>query len=381
LPKWERKNRLRYRELGKTGESISILSLGCMRFPSKEVAVEIVAKAVELGINYFETSIGYVGGNSERWLGRGLGEAREKVMVSTKSHPTADGEGVSADGVRRAIDESLAKLGTDYVDFYHGWSVSRPKQYEACVRKGGWFDGVHRAKEEGLVKHIGVTTHAPPGLVMRMIDDGRWEVITVQYSLILQGYRDVVKAAHQKGIGVVVMGPLAGGLLALPSDLLKRVFAPQDQVAGALRYVLCDPGVSSVASGMTAVEEVEMNCAIIDALPQRMTIAHQEAIDARLSAELGEGLAQFESFFCGGCRYCLSVCPENIGPHNIFKAYNIVMLKGEPSNPQDIAQRAQNLLDRCIHCGECQEICPQDIDVPEHLERVRDYFLAQAASQ
>jgi predicted aldo/keto reductase-like oxidoreductase len=351
-----------------------------MRFPDEETAIEIVAKAVELGINYFETSIGYVGGNSERWLGKGLGKDREKVMVSTKSHPIVDGEGVSADGARRTIEESLEKLGTDHVDFYHGWSVSRPKQYEACVREGGWFDGIYRAKEEGLVKHIGITTHAPPELVMEMINDGRWETITVQYSLILRGYRDVVKTAHQKGIGVMIMGPLAGGLLALPSDLLKRVFAPDDQISGALKYVLCDPGVSSVASGMTSPAEVEANRAIIDALPENLSIAHQETIDDRLNAELGEGLAQFESFFCGGCRYCLSACPENIGPHNLFKAYNMVMLKGEPTNPEKIVQRAQGLLDRCTHCGACREICPQDIDVPEHLERVRDYFLAMAGT-
>ena len=189
---------MRYRELGKTGERVSALSLGCMRFPDEEAAVKIVAKAVELGINYFETSIGYVGGNSEHWLGKGLGQNREKVMVSSKSSPIVDGEGVSADGVRRTIEKSLEKLGADHVDFYHGWSVSRPKQYKACVRKGGWFDGVYKAKEEGLIKHIGITTHASPELAMEILNDGRWEVITVQYSLILRGYRDVIAAAHQR---------------------------------------------------------------------------------------------------------------------------------------------------------------------------------------
>jgi predicted aldo/keto reductase-like oxidoreductase len=369
---------LRYRELGDTGEKISALNLGCMRFPDEETAIQIVAKAIELGINYFETSIRYVNGNSERWLGKGLGQDRRKVMVSTKSPPIVNGEDVSADGVRRTLDESLAKLGTDYVDFYHGWSVSRPSQYKACLRKDGWFDGVYKAREEGLVRHIGITTHAPPELVMEMIDDGRWEVITVQYSLILQGYREVVEAAYEKGIGIVVMGPLAGGLLTLPSDLLKRVFTPDDQITGALKYVLCDPAVSSISSGMTSAAEVETNCAIVDAMPEDMSIADQEIIDTRLNAELGNDLAQFEALFCSGCRYCLSVCPENIGPHNIFKAYNMVMLKGKPPNPQKVAQQAQNFLDRCVLCGECQEICPQDINVPEHLERVRDYLLSKA---
>ena len=371
---------MRYREFGHTGEKISALSLGCMRFPDEETAVQIVARAIGLGINYFETSIRYLNGNSERWLGKGLGQDREKVMVSTKSTPIVNHQELGAEGVRRTLAESLEKLGTDYVDFYHAWTVNSPEQYAACLRKGGWFDGVYQAKEEGLVRHIGITTHAPPELVMQMIDDGRWEVITVQYSLILQGYQEVVRAAHEKGIGIVVMGPLAGGLLTLPSDLLKRVFAPDDQITGALKYVLCDPAVSSLASGMTSVAEVETNCAIVEAMPEDMSIADQETIDTRLNAELGDGLGQFEALFCSGCRYCLSVCPEKIGPHNIFKAYNLVMLKGEPPDPQKVAQQAQSLLDRCILCGECQEICPQDINVPEHLERVWDYMLSIAGA-
>ena len=230
---------MRYRKFGKLDRQVSALSLGCMRFPSEEAAFEIVAKAVELGINYFETSIRYVNRNSERWLGKGLGQDRKKVMVSTKSTPLVDGEGVSADGVRRTIDESLEKLGTDYVDFYHGWSVSRPPQYEACVRKGGWFESVYKAKEEGLVKHIGITTHAPPEMVMEMIDDGRWEVITVQYSLILRGYRDVVKAAYEKGIGIVVILCLVFSLvesqLILPSHLGHSRRAREHGAGGAVQ--------------------------------------------------------------------------------------------------------------------------------------------------
>ncbi len=367
---------MRYRDFGKTGERVSILSLGCMRFSDEQAAYEIVKQSLDLGINYFETCVGYCNGESERWVGKGLGSRRNEVMVSTKSHTIELGEPVSADEVRRLIDTQLDKLGTDHVDFYHGWSVSRPPQYDACVCKGGWWEGVYKAKQEGLVKHIGITTHAPPDMIMEMIDDGRWEVITVQYSLLLQNYRDIIHAAHQKGIGIMIMGPLAGGLLALPSDLLQSVFTPQDQVTGAFRYVLSDPAVSSVASGMTSAAEVQSNCALMDALPDKMTLHYQHSINKRLHEALGEDLAQFEAFFCGGCRYCLSVCPENIGPHNIFKAYNMVMLKGDPPNQHKIAMQADNMLSRCIHCGACQEICPQNIDVPEHLERVRDTFLA-----
>lgn len=367
---------MRYRDFGKTGERVSILSLGCMRFPDKQAAYEIVNRAIDMGINYYETSVGYCGGESEGWLGKGLGSRRDEVMVSTKSHTIERGEPATAENVRRLIDKQLANLGTDYVDFYHGWSVSRPSQYAACVRPGGWWDGVFKAKQEGLVKHIGITTHAPPDMIREIINDGRWEVITVQYSLLLQSYRDIVCAAHKKGIGIMIMGPLAGGLLALPSDLLREVFSPLDQVNGAFRYVLSDPAVSSVASGMTSPAEVQVNSTLMDALPDELTVDYQQHINTRLYEGLGEDLSKFEAFFCGGCRYCLSVCPENIGPHNIFKAYNMVMLKGDHPDRQKIAVQADQMLARCINCGACQEICPQDINVPEHLARVRDTFLS-----
>ena len=367
---------MRYRDFGKTGERVSMLSLGCMRFPDEQTAIEIVNEAVNQGINYFETSVGYIKGLSEKWLGKALGNRRDEVMVSTKSHTIESGNPVNANEVRRLIDGQLENLGMDYVDFYHGWSVSRPPQYEACTVKDGWYEGVLKAKNEGLIKHIGITTHAPPDMILKMIDDGRWEVITVQYSLLLQSYREIIHAAHQNGIGIMIMGPLAGGLLALPSNLLRKVFSPLDQVTGAFRYVLSDPAVSSVASGMTSAAEVINNSSLIGQLPDTLTLSYQDRVNERLYGILGEDLSQFEAFFCGGCRYCLSVCPENIGPHNIFKAYNMVMLNGDPADKAKIAGQANNFLTRCIHCGACQEICPQDIDVPEHLVRVRDTFLA-----
>ena len=208
---------MRYRDFGNTGLQVSVLSLGCMRFPSEQAAIRIVNEAIDQGINYYETSVGYLNGESERWLGHALGKRRGQVMVSTKSHTIEKRHPVGADEVRRLIDTQLENLNMDYVDFYHGWSVSRPPQYDACVVKGGWYEGVLKAKEQGLIKHIGITTHAPPDMIMKMIDDGRWEVITVQYSLLLQSYRDIIHAAHRKGVGVMIMGPLAGGLLTLPS--------------------------------------------------------------------------------------------------------------------------------------------------------------------
>jgi len=366
---------MKYRPLGNTGQKISTLSLGCMRFPDEETAVAIVQRSLDLGINYFETSVGYGGGNSEQWLGKALAQSgrRQDVMVSTKSSPSAKDARSPGEGLVEALELSLQRLGLEYVDFYHGWSVSSEAAYEMCVQTD-WLEELHKARDAGKVRHIGITSHGTPALVERIIDDGHFQVLTVQYSLILQSYRNVIAKAHAAGMGVVLMGPLAGGLLAGPSPVLEKVFAPDDQVTGALKYVLSDPGVSSAASGMTSVADVDANCAIIDALPDDLTIDYQAAVNETLRAELGDRLEEFEQLLCGGCRYCLNVCPEKIGPHNLFKAYNAAMLGAPVPNREKLVAGARKLRDKCTLCGLCVDACPQKINVPEHLDRIAEYF-------
>ena len=249
-------------------------------------------------------------------------------------------------------------------------------------RKGGWLDGVTRARDEGLIRHVGVTTHGTPDLVARMIDDGLFEVLTVQYSLVLQTHRAGIAAARKKGMGVVVMGPLAGGLLTGPSPLLEKAFAPYDQIAGAFRYVICDPGVSSAASGMTSVDQVERNCAIFDSFDDEPGIDYQQTVAGRIRGELDSArLEAFEKFLCGDCRYCLRVCPEGISPGQVFKPYNAVMLGADPGNAEKLVEQAEKMIEKCTCCGQCAEICPQKIYMPEHLKRVRETFAAMAKGQ
>ena len=114
---------MNYRVLGKTGESASLVSLGCMRFPDEETAVDIMQRSLLHGITYYETSENYCGGNSEVWLGRGLGARRDTVLVSTKSRVGTGDQQQTEDEVRRRIEVSLGKLGTDYLDFYQCWSI------------------------------------------------------------------------------------------------------------------------------------------------------------------------------------------------------------------------------------------------------------------
>jgi len=172
----------------------------------------------------------------------------------------------------------------------------------------------------------------------------------------------------------VLMGPLAGGLLAQPSPILPKVFAPDDQIAGALKYVLCDPAVSSAASGMTSPGDVDKNCAVVDSLPDDLDMSYQDAVNENIRLALGAKLDEFEKFLCGGCRYCASVCPEGINPSGVFKQYNAAMLGVEINNVDKLAETAGKLREKCVLCGKCLDVCPQKIDIPEHLERVQEFF-------
>lgn len=364
---------MQYRPFGKTGEKVSVVSLGCMRFEDEAQAVAVVSSAVDHGVNYFESSCQYCGGQSEGWLGKALGDRRGQVMVSTKSPPGEEGF-LSADEVRKSIDESLRNLGVDCIDFYHAWRVNSPERYESCRRKGGWLDGVRKAVGEGIVKHLGITSHSTPDHIMAILADDIFEAVTVQYSVILPAYRQVVDEARQRNVGVVVMGPLAGGLLAESSPILEQAFFPDDPIAGALKYVLSDAGVSTVASGMMSPREVEANCRAVAELSRVVSPGYQERVEERLRTALGEELCRLESAFCNGCRYCNSVCPEGLRPFDVFKPYNLVLLKGAPGAAEETAKRAGIIAEACTQCRTCEAVCPQHLNIPEHLECVKNHF-------
>ena len=359
---------MHYRPLGKTGIDISIVSLGCMGFVDDESAHATVQAGLDGGINYYETCRGYA--HSERRLGEGLGSRRGEIMISTKSYPeSVDGLSVG-DTMRKRLEEQLRRLNTDHVDFYHAWHATTEEDYANAIGPGGWLEAARKARDEGLIGHIGITTHAGPELVERMIDDGCWEVITLQYGLAVSATRPMVAKAHAKGMGVIVIGAMAGGMLAYPSALLREVFGADDQAAGALRYALSDPGVSSVASGMVWADEVRANCRAVDAMADHLSIDYQRQVDDRLAALLeSEDLAELKRYWCDGCGRCIAVCDKLVDPWSLLRAYDVAMLGGRPRDVSGLVAGCERVLGRCPECGRCADICPRGIDIPKHLER------------
>ncbi len=374
---------MHYRPLGQTGLDVSILALGCMGFVDDESAHATVQAALACGINYYETCWGYT--DSERRLGEGLGDRRGEVLVSTKSYPeSADGLSV-ADTMRKRLEEQLRRLNTDYVDFYHAWHTTTEEDYDNAVKPGGWLEAARKAQSEGLIRHIGITTHAPAHLVDRMIADGCWETITLQYSLVVPAYRGLVAKAHAGGIGVVAIGSMASGMLTSPSELLREIFAEENQATGALRYVLSDPGVSAVAAGMVWADEVRANSRAVDAMADDLSMDYPRAVDVRLADALErEGLADLKENWCDGCGECIAVCNGLVWPWNALRAYDAIMLGAIPRLPEELVKNCQWILSYCPDCGRCRDVCPRGIDIPVHVKRTEDLmqtFTADAGSR
>jgi predicted aldo/keto reductase-like oxidoreductase len=364
------------RPCGKTGLDFTVIGFGAMRLHGPDTArwAALVREAAQGGFNYFETSHRYCGSTSEIKVGEGLkGFPREKVYISTKS--SAD-DFVTADAVRKVIDESLKKLQVEYLDFYQLWGLSLKDWTEIATKKGGTLEGIRKAMDEGLIRHLGFTSHDTPENMIALLRTGEFESVTLQYNLINRVNEPVIAEAGRLGIGVVVMGPLHGGLLGTPSAVLDELFgegATDAAAEAAFRFVLSNPNVTSAISGMTTPEDVRQNKAIAE---RAKPLAAKEM--ERIDGELRKFMAAAESL-CTGCRYCMP-CAQGVGIFAVLKLANAARIYGLVEG----SRQAYSLFDKewpyedfkdashCTACGECLAKCPQKIDIPAELKKAHE---------
>ncbi len=368
---------MQYRKFGNTGIEISALGFGCMRLPenAKEgytvddsLATPMLQRAYELGVNYFDTAYYYLNGNSEIALGRAVKGFRDKVYLSTK---IPVGEVEKPSDYRRFLESSLKKMDTDYIDFYHFWSLNR-ESYDNKVKGLGLLEEALKAKEEGLIKHISFSFHGNPDDVKYIIDDaGIMESVLLQYNLLDQSYADAFAYAASKGLGTVAMGPVGGGRLSAPTELYKKVMG-KDSTATyemALRFVLGNSNICCALSGMKSIEEVESNVAVMSS---------SEPFSAEENKKMGqamEDLKKFSDLYCTGCKYCMP-CPKEIEiawSFYLYTLYNVYGLKDHAvARYENYKSRykEKGLLTHCIECGACESKCPQNLPIIEKLKLV-----------
>lgn len=375
---------MQYRIDPKSGNKVSALGLGCMRFPGYQVgrpdvasARRIISRALERGVNYLDTAYFYPG--NEEVVGAVLDElgARESVFLATKL-PHASCK--RAEDFDRFFDEQLRRLRTDHIDYYLIHNVTSPSQWERVCALG-IEDWIARQKRSGRIRQIGFSFHGSAGDFPVMLDAFAWDFCQVQYNYANEYYQAGtagVLSAAERGLAVFVMEPLLGGRLAgkLPAEAFKVFEQAGDAelkspVDWALAWVWSHPQITMLLSGMAAPEQVDQNVRVANlANPGCMDKKRMRAI-----ARVQEIFEAANRVPCTGCNYCMP-CPRGINIPGCFSAYNASFAHGWFTGVQQyftasaIRTSAPKLVSNCVHCGACARHCPQGIDIPARLQDV-----------
>ncbi len=362
-----------YRTLGRTGLKVSQLGFGAMRLPMTEVngkqvvdrdlATPMIHRAFELGVNYIDTAVGYCNEDSQRAVGEALKGWRDKIVVSTKNHYYGEDE----KQWWTHLENSLQRLDVDYIDIYNHHGINWERyEHDVEPRISRWM---LKAKEQGLIKHICTSFHDSNEALMKLVDTGYVESITLQYNLLYRDLEEGIAYAKAHNVGVVVMGPVAGGRLAGPSDVLSGIIPGIERIPElALRFVLSNPNVTVALSGMSTMQMVEENAAVAsDEIS--LTPEERAAIEEHV-----ERLTKMSDLYCTGCKYC-QPCPQEVNIPYIFEMYNLGKIYGlwsvareNYANFPDQPWLGGKQADACIECGACEEKCPQHIAIREQLK-------------
>ncbi len=375
---------MQYRTLGDTGIQASVLGFGAMRLPSHEDgtvdlerSVPLLRHGIDLGINYIDTAYVYINGTSEVAVGQAIkGYDRESLYCATKI-PSNDEEQAQGDTWRAKLEECLERFDTPYIDFilFHGlqWAsfvdhVSKPGMALEVARK---------AQSEGLVRHVCFSSHDTAENVIKLVDTGEFALMLVQYNFIDRHNEPAIAHAAESGMGVVAMGPVAGGRLATPTGLvadedgLLEVKTPEL----ALRFVWNNPHVTVALSGMNEFAQIDENVAAVN---RAAGLTDEEWAQVDQLIKRNEKLAEL---YCTGCGYCMP-CPNDVNIPENFRYMNWYRVWGLEAEAKKAYARLSEEgtwgpwtgrieglnAEACVQCGECEPKCPQNIPIIAQLK-------------
>ena len=342
--------KITYRVLGKTGMKVSTVGYGAMITSDATV----ITRAADMGINYFDTSRGYSGGQNERMLGAGLGAKRKDVFISSKC------EANNRAGCLAQLDTSLKELNTDHLDV---WLLHKYDTVAAISDE--LVDTLRTAKQQGKARFIGVSTHDLPAVVDRVIEC-KLDVLQTLYSFASPAtYGPAIEKLHHAGVGVVamkVMAKSAPGRQPGPAGALAKSpnFAPS-----ALKWVLKNPSIGTTVPSMTDTDQLEQNFKV---MAERFTDADAKLLTARLE--------EITPYFCRMCGECRGQCPKGLPVSDMVRFVMYADGYGQfglgRENFLRLAAAHQEV--RCGDCGTCAVRCPHGVQVAQRLMRAQELF-------
>ncbi len=333
--------------LGKTGLMVSRVAMGGIPIqrPPLDEAVKVINRALDLGVNLIDTSIGY--GDSELIIGKAVSGRRDEVLLATKGR-WRDKETLAGN-----IDSSLKRLGTDHIDIWQMHNIRDPTAFKQVVAPGGSIEAAREALDEGKILHLGFSTHNLEVAYMG-VESGFFETVQFPFNFIArEASEELISHARKRSVGFIGMKPFAGGNITDARLAIGYVLHHET--------VVPDPGVERV-------EEIEEIVGLVDE-----GIELGEGDWARMDAirdELGDR-------FCRQCMYCMP-CPQGVEIWLLTYMRNLFRLWPRERVIQAFGDRAVTA-EKCIQCGECEEKCPYGLPIRELIQENYEFYINEVA--
>jgi len=336
--------------LGRTGLKITKMALGgiplstIMSGNTEEEIEKVIHAALDAGINFIDTSRMYM--DSEANIGRVLEQRKSRCFLATKTFSRGYKE-ILAD-----LEESLKELKVDSVEIFQAHHMGK-NDIPLFLKKGGGLDAFKKAKEMGLTRFIGVTSHFLDCLI-ELVKTGEFDTVMFSYNVVERdAEKELIQLAGKMNVGTFVMKPLSGGALR--------------QIEASLRFLLDKP-VDVILTGMSSVEELKENLAVME---RNLPLSPQEL------KRLEEEAAPLGKMFCRRCGYCLP-CPNDIRiPEFIQMMYQSMQGLSYEEIPERRKRMGPGLLiwlEACTECEECEKKCPYQLPIIERKRALVEIF-------